>query len=164
MDTPGFDPEIEQAIHDAQRRLDAFERSGTANELLFRLRQSSPLHPFLLMRGLGLWGAMFLVLCALAALAGPFMDEQVAHVVARLDAASGIPMFAVLAMLVLCSFSIALGGHFAALAAARGAPMLPHEAKQHQRLKADVQQLEAQRAVRERITPYGATPRPTRRR
>ena len=45
------------------------------------------------------------------------------------------------------------GLHQLALAAARNAPLLPHEAKQHQRLVADVKQLESRLAIE-------GTPRP----
>lgn len=155
----GSEQELENAISDARERLDAFDADSTAAQLLYRLRTSSPLHPFLLLRWVGLAIAFVSLVGTLGALVGPFLQRDMAELIGHLDEAAGVPMFAVLAMLVVCSFAVALGGHFASIAAGRSAPLLPDEAKRHQRLVADLQQLEAQRAVWARISPMGAEPR-----
>lgn len=158
MYDPG-DVELENAIRDARARLDAFDRESTTAQLLYRLRLVSPYHPFLVVRFFGLNVALLLLIGALGALVGPLLSGELAEVIARLDDAAEVPLFAVLAVLVVCAFAVGIGGHFAAIAAARGATLLPHEAKRHQRLVADLQQLEAQRAVLARISPGGAEPR-----
>ncbi|MEQ1504944.1 MAG: hypothetical protein ABMB14_22115 [Myxococcota bacterium] len=153
------DHDFDDAIHQARNRLDAFERSASSGELVVRLRASSPLHPFLVMRALALLATLATVVLAILALALPVFNHQFAEIIGRLDDASGVPLFLVLAVLTLCFFGMALGAHFAALVSARNAPLLPHEAKVHQRLVADLQQLEAQRAVQQRLTPMSAEPR-----
>ncbi|MEQ1566795.1 MAG: hypothetical protein ABMA64_14230 [Myxococcota bacterium] len=155
--------DLEAAIRDARSQLDAFERSTSAQQLLARLQSASPLHPFLLLRSLSLIGTAFLVVAMMLALTLPFLYEPAAELIARLDSASGVPLFGVLAVLVVCSFGMALGGHFAAVTAARSATLMPNEAKIHQRLVSDLQQLEAQRAVSARLTPLSAEPRSRRR-
>jgi hypothetical protein len=163
MPAPVGEVDLDAAIRDARKRLDSFDRGATAGELLTRLRASSPLHPFLIVRSLSLLTTVFVLILALAALIVPFVSEDAAEIIARLDSASGIPLFLVLAVLVVCFFGVALGAHYAALAAARAAALLPHEAKVHQRLVSDLQQLEAQRAVSSRLTPLSAEPRTRRR-
>jgi hypothetical protein len=159
MRAPTTEVDIEAAIRDAQRKLDKFERSASGASVLYRLRLASPLHPFLVIRALGLFAAIMLVLFAGAALVGPLVSDEAAEVLAHLDGSAGLPLFAVLAVLVVCMFGVGAGAHFAAIAAGRSAPLLPHEARQHQRLVADLRQLEAQRAVQQRISPHGAEPR-----
>jgi hypothetical protein len=159
MPSPIGEVDLDAQIRDARTRLDAFERSFTARELLLRLRTHSPLHPFLVMRGLMLLASALTLVLAVVALTIPFLVPDAAEVIGRLDDAAGVPLFAVLAVLVVCFFGVALGGHFAAITSARSAPLLPHEARQHQRLVSDLQQLEAQRAVNSRLTPVSAEPR-----
>ena len=69
------------------------------------------------------------------------------------------PLPLVLGVLAGCAIATALAAHLAALSSARNAPMLPHEAKVHSRLVSEVKQIEAQRAVKERMTPRPASPR-----
>ena len=76
-----------------------------------------------------------------------------------LDQASGIPLPLVLGVLAGCALATMLAAHLAALSSARTAPLLPHEAKVHSRLVSEVRQIEAQRAVKERMTPRPASPR-----
>lgn len=151
--------EFDDAIRQARKRLDNFERAASSTELVIRLRTASPLHPFLLLRALALVGTAGTLILTLVSLFLPFIDDSLAEIVAQLDDATGVPLPGVLAVLVVCFFGIALGAHFAALVSARSAPFLPHEAKTHQRLVADLQQLEAQRNVQRRMTPMSAEPR-----
>jgi hypothetical protein len=155
MQERDFDAEIRKA----RVRLDKFERSASSGELVTRLRRHSPFHPFLMVRAVALFATAITLLLAVAALVVPFVTVEVAAVVARLDAASGVPLFAVFALLVICFFFVAVGAHFVALVSARNAPMLPDEARTHQRLVSDLKQLEAQRAVNSRMTPRSAEPR-----
>lgn len=153
--------EFDDAIRDARDRLDAFERGTSRAELITRLRTSSPLHPFLLLRALALLATMATLAMAVAALALPLVPglSSAAELVMPFDEATGVPLFAILAVLVVCFFVVAAGAHFAAIAAARSAPLLAHEAKAHQRLVSDLKQLEAQRAVSARLTPRPSEPR-----
>jgi hypothetical protein len=151
--------DFDDAIRQARKRLDAFERSTSSGDLVTRLRASSPLHPFLVLRALALVATLGMLILTITALVIPFVYNDAAEIVAQLDDATGVPLFVVMAVLVLCFFGVAVGAHFAALVSARAAPFLPHEAKAHQRLVAELQQLEAQRAVQRRMTPMSAGPR-----
>lgn len=151
--------DFDDAIRQARKKLDAFERATSSKELVVRLRASSPLHPFLILRALALVSTAGTLVLALVTLMIPFASHELAETIAQLDEATGVPLPGVLAVLVVCFFGIAVGAHFAALVSARSAPFLPHEAKAHQRLVADLQQLEAQRAVQRRMTPMSAEPR-----
>lgn len=151
--------EFDDAIRQAKKRIDAFERSTSSHDLVVRLRTASPLHPFLVLRAFALLFTAAALVMTMVALALPFFSNELAEIVAQLDDATGVPLPGVLAVLVVCFFGIAVGAHFAALVSARSAPFLPHEAKTHQRLVADLQQLEAQRAVQRRMTPMSAEPR-----
>lgn len=153
------DPETERAIADARAKLQRFERSATTSELLTRLRASSRLHPFLLMRSLGGLAAAFSFALALVVMLVPLLSRDLASQLALLDDASGLPLPIVLGVLGGLSLVVALFAQFAATSSARSAPLLPHEAKIHQRLVSELQQLEAQRAVKERMTPKPAQPR-----
>ena len=151
--------DFDDAIRQARKKLDAFERAASAEDLVVRLRRASPFHPFLVMRALALVGTAGILVLTIVSIFLPFIDHSLAEIVAGLDEATGVPLPAVLAVLVVCFFGMAIGAHFAALVAARNAPFLPHEAKAHQRLVADLQQLEAQRNVQRRMTPMAAETR-----
>ena len=147
------------ALAEARARLERFERSATARELMARLRAANPMHPFLVFRSLAMLGVAGCGAAALAVLLVPLASRDVAVQLAALDQASGIPMPLVFGVLAGCALATMLAAHLAALATARGAPLLPHEARIHSRLVSDVKQIEAQRAVKERMTPRPATPR-----
>lgn len=138
------------ALAAARDRLERFERSASPGELMARLRASSPMHPFLLFRGLAMLGAVLVM---------PFVSRDIAVQLAALDSAAGIPLPFVLGVLAGCALATMLAAHLAALSSARSAPLLPHEAKIHSRLVSEVKQIEAQRAVKERMTPRPASPR-----
>jgi len=146
-------------IDDARARLDSFERRAMSGNLLSRLRRYSPFHPLLIARALAIAGTLLTVFLAIAALAAPLFYRPLAVEMSRLDSALGQPLPAVLGLLVFLGFVTALGAHLAARAAGRSAPLLPHEAKHHQRLISDLKQLEAKASVKRRMTPPPGTPR-----
>lgn len=160
---PGaVETEFDEAIRKAKSDLDRFEQSASGRELLLRLRTASPLHPWLVLRAMLLGITMLLTTAALFALALPFLHPDIAEIIGELDNAIGVPLPGIIALLVPLFFLMALGAHFLALVSARNAPLLPHEAKIHQRLVSDLKQLEAQRSVQMRMTPLSATPRSRR--
>jgi hypothetical protein len=148
-----------ERLEDARRKLEEFEASGSGAELLARLRAASPLHPFLVARSLGGMLAVACGLATLASLVAPLASRDLAERMIALQSASGIPVPAALAILTVCAVAVMVAAHVAAVAAARGAPYRPHEAKIHQRLASELRQLEAQKAVKERMTPAGSGPR-----
>src|SRR5688572_17604853 len=107
--------EFDDAIRQARKRLDAFERSASSGELVTRLRTSSPLHPFLVLRALALISTAGTLVLTIVSLVIPFADNDLAEIIAQLDEATGVPLPGVLAVLVVCFFGIAVGAHFAAL-------------------------------------------------
>lgn len=149
----------ETALKAARAKLEAFENGASAKDLIARLRHATPMHPVLLVRGLALFGAAVSGLATVGVLAAPLLSRDVAVFLLRLDEASGVPLPALLAVLGFCGLAVAIAAHLAAISLGRSAPFLPHEAKAHQRLVSEVKQLEAQRAVKERMTPPPARPR-----
>jgi hypothetical protein len=146
-------------LEHARLRLADFEASASSADLIARLRAASPLHPFLLVRTLA---GVLTVVCAIAtvaSLAVPLLGRDLAERMLALDAASGIPVPVAIGILTVCAGVVLVAAHFAAAAAGRGAPYRPNEAKVHQRLTSEIRQLEAQKAVKERMTPVGAGPR-----
>lgn len=153
------DENSEAALAEARSRLEHFERSTTARELMARLRASSPMHPFLLSRALALLGTVACGGGAVGVLLVPLASRDLAVRLGALDQASGIPLPLALALLAGCALATFIAAQLAALSAARNAPLLPHEARIHSRLVSDLRQIEAQRAVKERMTPGPAAPR-----
>lgn len=156
---PDPQQDLEEAIAAAKKKLENFETAAGTSELLARLRRVSPMHPFLAMRMASLIGSTLAVLAAVGTMAGSVYSRDLAVTINSLQDQLGFPLLLVFVVLAACGFVGMLAGHFGAVSAAQNAPYLPHEAKVHQRLMADVQQLEAQRAVKERMTPRPATPR-----
>lgn len=154
--------ELDASINKAKADLEHFEQGFSSRELLSRLRSASPLHPILVLRFGLLTVTIFLAVAAVGSLSLPFLSNDVAEVVGQLDQSIGVPLPGVIASLVPLFFLMALGVHYLALLLARSAPLLPHEARLHQRLVSDVKQLEAQRSVQRRMTPLSATPRSRR--
>jgi hypothetical protein len=153
------DENHESALAEARSRLEKFERSATSRELMARLRAASPMHPFLVFRTLGGLGALVCGSGAIAVLLLPLFSRDLAVQLAGLDDAAGVPMPFVLALLAGCALATMAAAHVAALSAARSAALQPHEAKIHSRLVSEIKQIEAQRAVKERMTPRPASPR-----
>jgi hypothetical protein len=158
--SPGGAPNIDgDPLELARQRLADFEASASTSDLIARLRAASPLHPFLLVRTVA---GVLTALCAIATLASlavPLLGRDFTERLLALDAASGIPVPAAFGIVTVCATVVLFAAHFAAAAAGRSAPYRPHEAKVHQRLTSDVRQLEAQKAVKQRMTPAGAGPR-----
>jgi hypothetical protein len=83
----------------------------------------------------------------------PILDIDTAKRVNAIDTALGFPLAVALVVLAVCGLAMAVALHQLALGAARNAALLPEEAKKHQRLVADVKQLESRLAME-------GTPRP----
>jgi hypothetical protein len=153
MNTFALD-EIDRDLAAARQRLHAFERSRTSADHIARLKASSPLHPFLVGRA----ASGFIVVAAggagLAALVVPFVSRDVAGMVSQIDAAMGFPLFVAGLLLACCAMVTTVAAHFLAISAGKDAPLMPHEARSHQRLVSDVLQLEARKRT--------STPAPAR--
>ena len=146
--------DVQQQLRDARERLAAFEELSARENLLARLSASSPGHPFILGRNVAAFGTMLLVLGSAAVLAVPMVGRDIAVRIAQLNEAMGFPLPIAMLVLAGCGGAMAVAFHQLALGAARGAPLLPDEAKKHQRLVADVKQLESRIAIE-------GTPRPS---
>ena len=157
-----FEPQpedLEADIARARQRLAEFESAATTRDLMARLSASSPLHPFLLVRTFGVMGAVGMLGILALVVVGSILSRDVAESV---NAIEGVTILPVPVVLLFLAFAMGAGaglGWFGAVSAGRDAPYLPHESKVHQRLLSEVQQLEARRNVKERMTPKPATPR-----
>lgn len=87
------------------------------------------------------------MLLALLAMAVPLMGYDYARMANEFQDALGFPVAVAFFVLALCGAAGAVAMHQLALGAARNAPLLPAEAKSHQRLVADVKQLESRMAL-----------------
>jgi len=145
--------DVRTQLQTARERLAAFEESSSRDHLLARLQATNPGHPFVLSRNVAAFGAMGLVLLALVSMSLPIIDIDIAKQVNSIDTALGFPLAVALVVLALCGLAMAVALHQLALGAARSSPLLPSEAKKHQRMVADVKQLESRLAME-------GTPRP----
>ncbi|MEM6927032.1 MAG: hypothetical protein AAF602_08900 [Myxococcota bacterium] len=143
----------------ARDKLDKFERRTISRRVVDRLRHHRPFHPFFLLRGFSLFLASILGLGALAVMVVPMLDRDIAVMLSRLEDAAVLPVPVALGVLAASCLLFAFGAHLALLVAGRTAPLLPHEARQHQRLVSDVKRIEATMAVQARLTPAPADPR-----
>jgi hypothetical protein len=149
----------QERLAEARQRLADFEASVTQSDLVARLRAAHPLHPVLILRAFGAITCVASGAAALASLIVPWIDRSLAQQMVALEASSGLAIPVALGLLTVCAGVVMISAHFAAATVAVHAPWRPHEAKMHQRLVSDVRQLEAQAAVRDRLTPRGASPR-----
>lgn len=146
--------DLRPALAAARDKLDRFERRVMNHQVLVRLRAQSPFHPFLLFRTLSLMLAVVLLVASVAVMLVPLAGRDAAEQVLAFETMfSGTPAPAIPGLLAVGCLLFALCAHLAALVAGRGAALLPHEARQHQRLTSDVKRLEAQLAVSSRVTP-----------
>lgn len=146
--------DVQQQLRDARERLAAFEETSARENLLARLTTATPGHPLVLGRNGAILGTMALVMGAAGMLAVPVLGRDAAVRMNEFNEALGFPMPIALGVLAMCGIAMAAALHQLALGAARNAPLLPAEAKQHQRLVADVKQLESRLALE-------GTPRPS---
>lgn len=143
----------------ARDKLSRFERQVLNRRVIERLRHYQPFHPFLLLRTLSLFCAFMLGLGAVLVMVVSSIQREAAVFLSRIEEAAVLPIPVGLALLAGCGLLFALCAHLALLVVGRSAPLLPHEARQHQRLTSDVKRLEAQMAVAARLTPSPADPR-----
>mgnify|MGYP000362341272 CR=1 FL=1 len=145
--------DVHGSLREARAKLTAFEDEAESSNLLSRLQATNPGHPLLLGRTLAMLGSFALLVATVAVLAVPVASRDLAATVSRIQDTMGFPLPIALGVCTLCLGAMGMALHQLALGAARNAPMLPDEAKRHQRLVADVKQLEARIAVE-------GTPRP----
>ncbi len=148
--------DVKSQLQEARERLAAFEEASARDHLLERLRAQTPLHPFVLARNVAAAGGFGLVALGLISMAVPLMGYDYARQAHNLQDALGFPVAIAFFVLAMCGIAGAFAMHQLALGAARNAPLLPTEAKNHQRLVADVKQLESRLALE-------GTPRPVAR-
>ena len=151
--------DLEAEIAKSRQKLTEFEDGASWRDLVARLQRASPMHPFLVFRTAcaGLFGLC--VVALLLVLIGSVFSRDVAEVVNSIETALFLPMPVVFGFLAIVFAGGAVVSYVGAISAGRQAAYLPHEAKVHQRLLSEVQQLEAKRHVKERMTPKPATPR-----
>lgn len=149
--------DLRPALAAARDKLERFEQRVLNRHVMVRLRTQSPLHPFLLFRFFSLVFGVLFIVASIGIIVAPLFGREIAQRVLEFEAMfSGMPAPAVPALLAAGCLLFALCAHLAALVAGRSAALLPHEARQHQRLMSDVKRLEAQLAVSSRLTPSPA--------
>ena len=143
----------------ARDRLERFERQTINRRVIERLRRSRPFHPFLVLRTFALFVSSILGAGAIGVMIASMIERDIAVIISRFEEASAFPVPFAMLVLALCGLLFALGAHLALLVMGRSAPLLPHEAREHQRLVSDVKRIEAAMAVQARLTPSPADPR-----
>nr|MBA2319950.1 hypothetical protein [Deltaproteobacteria bacterium] len=169
IETADSPEDVDRFLHDARRKLQAFEDGVDNKRLLERLRTTSAAHPLLILRNGTLLVAMLLIVAALVVPVAAVVNNGVARAIAPFDRAVPLPAFFPenlgLPVLLLASALLMIFAWFmatqAALSMGRDSQMLPWEAREHQKLMNDVTRLTTQKAVMERTrnTPGGARPR-----
>ncbi len=149
----------EEQLDAARKRLADFEESGTHSDLIARLRAAEPMHPLLVGRALATGACVGGGVASVVSLIVPLLDRGIAQQMAALEAASGFAVPVALGLVTVCAGVVLIGTQFAAAAAGSDAPWRPREARIHQALVSELRQLEAQSAVRARLSPRGASPR-----
>lgn len=140
--------DVQAQLTEARQKLAAFEEEIDGGDVLGRLRAMSPFHPLLIARGMAIAGTIGAVLVALGVLAAPMVfSREVATTLVRMEAQIGFSLPLVIGVVAGCFSSFGIAVHQLAVVVARNAPLLPDQAKQHQRLMARIKQLEAQAAV-----------------
>jgi len=145
--------DIQAALAEARQRLTDFEDDAEGSNLLTRLGRAQPGHPLLIGRTVAMLACFAFLVATAGILAVPALSRDLAGTVSRMQDAMGFPLPVALGVCTVCLAALGMALHQLALGAARNAPMLPDEAKKHQRLVADVKQLEARLA-------YEGTPKP----
>lgn len=159
MSEPMYVGEVdpETALKDAKQRLEAFEATAFGQNKMARFRRESPRHPILL--ALWLVGAGTVV-CGIAGVVlatAPLVSSDLARTFSAMPAVAGLPV-ALVALAVCGAISWAALYGLAVMRAANS-PLLPRDLSEHNRLRSDVQRLQAQKEVAKRLT---ETPPPAR--
>lgn len=146
--------DLNAPLAQARAELDVFEREVIRRGVVARLKRIRPLHPFLVARSVLLYGAGT---AAAAVVVGPllvqFGPRAVRTWIVALDGALAVGLPAAVVLSATAALLLALSAHLLVVVAGRTSPLLPREARQHQRLVSDVKRLEAQMAVSARLTP-----------
>jgi hypothetical protein len=159
MSEPMYVGEVdtETALAEAKERLAAFEAKSFGENKMARFRKEAPRHPILI--GLALVGmgtgvcAVFGVLLA----AAPLVSADLARTFSSMPGLEVLPV-ALVALAVCGAITWAALYGLAVMRAAQS-PLLPHAVSEHNRLRSDVQRLQAQKEVSKRLT---ETPPPAR--
>ena len=151
--------ENEAELAKARTALQQFEDNVGWRDLLARLQRASPMHPFLLFRNVSAFLFVASALGMIGLMGMSVISRDFAERINGIERVIVVPIPALLGLIAVVAFFSTILAFVGAISSGRQAPFLPHEAKVHQRLLADVQQLEAKRSVKERMTPKPATPR-----
>jgi hypothetical protein len=146
--------DVDRELESALKKLQSFEDDVTDEQAWARLLHQSPRHPLVWMRPVFALGAGLCVVGAAGLFLLPFIEALLPEETRRelpvdsiraLEAAAGMPLPVSLGVLGVCAALMYVMCGQAALAIGREAPLLPSEAKQHEKLADDVKRLQAQR-------------------
>lgn len=144
--------EIGRELAEAEWRLGRFERRAFQSRAVARLLRHRPFHLVLVLRAMALVASFLLALATIAVLLVPiYGSPDTTAALSRLDG-GGLPIPLGLALLFGCGLLFALCAHLAAWVFGRAAPLLPDEAREHQRLKSDVDRLRTTLSMNDRAS------------
>lgn len=144
-------PTIEIQLFGAQGALESFNQSISRRDLIARLKRARPLHPTLLASRAFSSAAGLLMIGALVWTGMVVAGLPLPHPMVAMAEPGGLPAPIMMLALALCSGTLMVAAREFAALAGEHSPMLPAEARAHQRLMSDVLRLKAARAVRNRI-------------
>lgn len=142
---------IEIELFSAQGALDEFNSGVTRRALVARLNAARPLHPALWVARVAQATAGLLMIASLTWTGLVVSGAPIPHAMVVMSDPAGLPAPLMLLALALCCGAIMVASRELAAVAGERVPLLPNEAKAHQRLVSDVLRLRAARDVRERI-------------
>ena len=149
MSTADFNTtEIE--LFSAQGALDEFNGSVSRTDLIARVQSARPLHPALMVARAASTAAG-LTLIATLIWTGMVASGTLPTALVAFAEPAGVPAPLIGLALALCCGAIMACARELAVMAGEHSPMLPNEAKVHQRLVSDVLRLKAMRTVRARV-------------
>lgn len=147
----------EAALETAKRRLAEFEEKAFAEKRMARFKHEAPRHPILIGMWLVMIGSGLVGITGVILAAAPLVSSDLARTFSGMAGMEFLPVGLVL--IAVCG-AIVYGALYgmATLRAAQS-PLLPAAMAEHNRLRSDVQRLQAQQAVSKRLT---ETPPPAR--
>lgn len=148
-------PEI--ALQNAKERLAAFEAKAFGENKMARFRRESPRHPLLLAMAFTLIGSVLTGGAGVVMAAAPLVSSDLARTLSESPALATLPV--ALVALGVCGALVYGALYGLATVRAANSPLLPHAQSEHNRLRSDVQRLQAQKEVAKRLT---ETPPPAR--
>ena len=151
--------QLTDRIRLAELDLECFESGVTDQMALARLGAHQPTHPLLVSYWALRTSAALTALATCAALAMPLLSESALRIMATSTLATMLPGLTFAACIGFAVAAVAM--RQAAALAGHMSPLLPGERKQHLHLVHSVQQLTAERRIRDRTTPAPARARLT---